>query len=224
MAAELPKSVSIVPDARCFETLTGHRYEETIRLLYSTNTFKLDQRLEAFYFPCCLPRQQLGWITSLDVRVHDRDESLTDPNLSHAPNPCADGPVLSELRTASPREHYETIVRGLGASCPALRRLHVSFEGSIRRVPVPRPDRTSLVITTMGEVAVDKLEDVLLGPLDALPAAVDRQVLFYRSAYMALRNQAGDVREEEDDGWRRFWRPLDASRSDRGGYWVLEKG
>lgn len=119
------------------------------------------------------------------------------------------------------------MIAGLNAACPALRRLHVTFEGSVRRVPVPRPDGTSLMITTIGEVTSDELEVALLGPLDALPAAVDRQILFYRSVYMALRARAvetGDIVEEEGEGWRRLWRPLDDSRSDKGGYWVLEKG
>jgi hypothetical protein len=203
------------------------RYEETIRLLYATNTFKLDQRLEAFYFPYCLPQKNVSWITSFDLRVHDRDDSLSDPSLSHAPSPGTDGPALSHLRASSPKQHYKLMISGLSATCPALRRLHISFEGSVRRVPVPRPDRTSLMITTIGEVTPDELEDALLGPLDALPAVVDRQILFYRSVYMALRTrmlETRDIVEEEGEGWRRLWRPLDDSHSDKGGYWIFEKG
>ncbi|WYZ40835.1 hypothetical protein EsH8_IV_001176 [Colletotrichum jinshuiense] len=209
-------------------------YEETIKVLYASNTFKFEQRLEAAYFPYSIATPQLNWITSLEIRIPDRDESLTDRSLDKAPRPSAGAPLITDLRALSPRDQYLDIINKIAPSFPALRRLHISFEGSVRRVPVPRPNVTTLLISTLGEVDADELEGLVLGPIDAMPRGIEKQVLFYQSLYTALltaESQKGEVKEEEHlrsdgrPGWTKFWRSLAATAEDgKAGYWVCKHG
>lgn len=204
-------------------------------MLYAGNTFKLEQRLEALYFPHSLSSQQMSWITSLEVTISDRDESLQDPSLSQAPSPAKGVPSLSRCLALSTREQYSYIINAIGTAFPSLRRLHVAFEGSVRRSPPPQPvpgtqPPPRLLVNNLGEVEVAQLERILLEPLDALPPGVERQVLFYQSLYTVLRTVLSDKGAKVDEqegcvphskaGWRRFWRSLDSAQSERRGYWV----
>ncbi|GKT47796.1 uncharacterized protein ColSpa_07977 [Colletotrichum spaethianum] len=208
-------------------------YEETIKVLYASNTFKFEQRLEAMYFPYAIATPQLNWITSLEVRIPDRDESLVDRSLDKAPRPSVGAPCISNLRALSPRNQYLGIVNSIAPTFPALRRLHISFEGSVRRVPVPRPNVTTLLISTLGEVDADELESLVLGPIDAMPKEIEKQILFYQSLYTALlttESQKGEVKEVEHlrsdgrPGWTKFWRSLETEKNGKAGYWVCKHG
>ncbi|KAK6209778.1 hypothetical protein QIS74_11362 [Colletotrichum tabaci] len=208
-------------------------YEETIKVLYASNTFKFEQRLEAMYFPYAIATPKLNWITSLEMRIPDRDESLIDRSLDKAPRPSTGAPLISELRALSPRDQYLHIVNSIAPTFPALRRLHISFEGSVRRVPVPRPYVTTLLISTLGEVDAGELESLVLGPIDAMPKGIEKQILFYQSLYTALlaaASQTGEVKEVEHlrsdgrPGWTKFWRSLETAEDSRAGYWVCKHG
>ncbi|KAF5501585.1 hypothetical protein CGCS363_v006281 [Colletotrichum siamense] len=210
-------------------------YEETIKVLYASNTFKFEQRLESMYFPYAIATPHLNWITSLEIRIPDRDESLTDRTLDKAPRPSPGAPLITELRALSPRDQYLQIINQIAPTFPALRRLHISFEGSVRRVPVPKPNVTSLLISTLGEVDADELEGVVLGPIDALPLGIEKQVLFYQSLYTALlaaeeRQRGEEVKEVEHlrsdgrPGWTKFWRSLAMESDAKAGYWVCKHG
>ncbi|KAF6820084.1 hypothetical protein CPLU01_12858 [Colletotrichum plurivorum] len=217
-------------------------YEETIKVLYASNTFKFEQRLEAMYFPYAIVPSQLDWITSLEIRIPDRDESLSDRTLDKAPRPSPGAPLVTELRELSPRDQYLRIINSIAPTFPALRRLHIIFEGSVRRVPVPRPNVTTLLISTLGEVDEDELLGLILDPIDALPAGIDTQVLFYQSLYTLLLAEevarGGEVKEVEHlrsdgyPGWTKFWRPVEKSAgegdgegdSKKAGYWICKNG
>ncbi|OHE94179.1 hypothetical protein CORC01_10517 [Colletotrichum orchidophilum] len=210
-------------------------YEETIKVLYASNTFKFEQRLEAMYFPYAIATPQLKWITSLEIRIPDRDESLIDKSLDKAPRPSHGAPLITELRALSPRDQYLSIINSIAPTFPALRRLHISFEGSVRRVPVPRPNVTTLLISTLGEVDTDELESLILGPIDAMPADVEKQVLFYQSLYTALLTVESQKSESEVDeveslrsdgrpGWTKFWRSVESAEGGKAGYWVCKHG
>ncbi|GKT52963.1 hypothetical protein ColTof4_13066 [Colletotrichum tofieldiae] len=208
-------------------------YEETIKVLYASNTFKFEQRLEAMYFPYAIATPQLNWITSLEIRIPDRDESLVDRSLDKAPRPSAGAPLINDLRALSPRDQYLGIVNSIAATFPALRRLHISFEGSVRRVPVPRPNVTTLLISTLGEVDADELESLILGPIDSMPTEIEKQILFYQSLYTALlttESQKGEVKEVEHlrsdgrPGWTKFWRSIETAENSKAGYWVCKHG
>ncbi|OLN83360.1 hypothetical protein CCHL11_03073 [Colletotrichum chlorophyti] len=208
-------------------------YDETIKVLYASNTFKFEQRLEAMYFPYSIASSHLDWITSLEIRIPDRDESLTDRSLDGAPRPLTGAPLITTLREMSPRDQYQKIINKIAPTFPALRRLHISFEGSVRRVPVPRPNVTTLLISTLGEVDADELANIVLGPIDSLPTGVEKQVLFYQSLYTALlaaETQKGEVKEVEHlrsdrrPGWTKFWRSLDGVEDGKAGYWVCKHG
>ncbi|KAK1470398.1 hypothetical protein CTAM01_16833 [Colletotrichum tamarilloi] len=210
-------------------------YEETIQVLYASNTFKFEQRLEAMYFPYAIATPHLTWITSLEIRIPDRDESLVDKSLDKSPRPSPGAPTITELRALSPRDQYLNIIKTIAPNFPALRRLHISFEGSVRRVPVPRPNVTTLLISTLGEVDTDELESLILGPIDAMPVEIEKQVLFYQSLYTALltaesQKSEGEVKEVEylrsdgRPGWTKFWRSLDSAEGSKTGYWVCKHG
>ncbi|KAF9873075.1 hypothetical protein CkaCkLH20_09585 [Colletotrichum karsti] len=210
-------------------------YEETIKVLYASNTFKFEQRLEAMYFPYAISTPQLNWITSLEIRIPDRDESLIDRSLDNAPRPSKSAPLITELRALSPRDQYLQIINQIAPTFPALRRLHISFEGSVRRVPVPRPNVTTLLISTLGEVNADELSGLVLDPIDNLPRGIEKQVLFYQSLYTALlaaeAKQRGEEVEEVEHlrndgrpGWTKFWRSLATEDDPRAGYWVCKFG
>lgn len=187
------------------------------------------------YFPYAIATPHLNWITSLEIRIPDRDESLTDRSLDTAPRPSRGAPLITELRAISPRDQYLQIIDRIAPTFPALRRLHISFEGSVRRVPVPKPNVTTLLVSTIGEVDADELEGLILGPIDNLPNEFEKQVLLYQSLYTALlaaeeRQRGEEVKEVEHlrsdgrPGWTKFWRSL-ASENDPGaGYWVCKHG
>ncbi|TDZ24021.1 hypothetical protein Cob_v003338 [Colletotrichum orbiculare MAFF 240422] len=210
-------------------------YEETIKVLYASNTFKFEQRLEAMYFPYAITTSHLEWITSLEIRIPDRDESLIDRTLDKAPRPSQEAPLIEDLRALSARDQYLQIINQIEPTFPALRRLHISFEGSVRRVPVPKPNVTTLLISTIGEVDADELEALILGPIDALPRNVEKQVLFYQSLYTALiaaeeRQRGEEIQEVEHmrndgrPGWTKYWRSLATADEPRAGYWVCKHG
>ncbi|KAL0932171.1 uncharacterized protein CTRU02_213124 [Colletotrichum truncatum] len=210
-------------------------YEETIKVLYASNTFKFEQKLEAMYFPSAITTSHLQWITSLEIRIPDRDESLTDRTLDKAPRPSTGAPLITDLRDMSLRDQYLRIINQIAPTFPALRRLHISFEGSVRRVPVPRPNVTTLLISTLGEVDTDELEGLVLGPIDVLPSTIEKQVLFYQSLYTALvaaeAKRTGDevkevehLRNDGRPGWTKFWRSLESEEDSKAGYWVCKHG
>lgn len=187
------------------------------------------------YFPYAIATPQLNWITSLEIRIPDRDESLVDKSLDKSPRPAPGAPTITELRALSPRDQYLNIIKSIAPNFPALRRLHISFEGSVRRVPVPRPNVTTLLISTLGEVDTDELESLILGPIDAMPVEIEKQVLFYQSLYTALlsaesQKSEGEVKEVEylrsdgRPGWTKFWRSLESAEGSKTGYWVCKHG
>ncbi|KAL2753012.1 hypothetical protein ACRALDRAFT_1078024 [Sodiomyces alcalophilus JCM 7366] len=209
-------------------------YEETINLLYISTTFKLEQRLQALYFPYALPQPQRSWVTSLYVRINDYDESMIDPRFGDAPAPTPMSQPPGELRRLSGREKYQRILATVAASFPGLRRLHVTFEGSARPgfdPDDPHPTKR-IVTTTVGDLEEDELESVLLGPLDSFPAVVQRQVIFFPSIYDVLLQAAREKQPVDEEtfespgglrsGWTRFWRRLDREQCERGGYWIYQ--
>ncbi|ROT38167.1 hypothetical protein SODALDRAFT_351292 [Sodiomyces alkalinus F11] len=230
-------------DATCLGVmgwLTSCRqaYEETIQLLYSSTTFKLEQRLQALYFPQMLPQPQRSWLTSLDIRITDYDDSLHEANMVGATVPTPTSQSTIELNALGGREQYRRILASAAASFPGLRRLHLTFEGSVRPSPAGDSDDSShsttgrLATTTLGEMEADELEPAVLGPLDALPASVQRRVVFFRSVYDALLQAARQKQPVDEEqtcgggpgssraGWTRFWRRLDQKECERGGYWI----
>lgn len=205
------------------------RYDETIHLLYASTTFRLEERLQALYFPYAIPQPQRSWVTSLDVRITDYDESMLDPSLGSAPAPTPTSQPPSELRRLAGREQYRRILATAAASFPGLRRLHVTFESSVRPSADGDDPTGRIRTTTLGEMDRDELEQAVLGPIDSLPAVVQRQVVFFRSIYAALLQTAREKQPtvewetcEGPGGFTRFWRRLDREQCERGGYWIYQ--
>jgi hypothetical protein len=117
---------------------------------------------------------------------------------------------------------------------PALRKLHISLDGSVRRIVVPTMTVTTLSIPTLGQMDAEDLEEVVLGPVDSLPSKIERQLVLYHSVYTALlrvartRNEVIEeercTSEENMPWWTRFWRPLHATRESKEGYWIYRHG
>lgn len=183
-----------------------------------------------FFLPFSLPRPRLDSLAYIRLLWPCPNWFAEDAPLVHSqfisllPSPSA--PDLRDLARAGPLGRYHRAM-GVLYDLPNLRRLELKLPGSVRSVVTPTAQLTELHHPVIGTVQTgQQLEKALFGPLDAFAPTVRREVIVFRSVYMAMREltrqRMGTRVVEEDssrDGMARFWRTVPGGDG-RNGYWI----